>query len=982
VIDDKDARRSPIKLKRQTRLDREEGLKKLWSDNSKDRDEKARILYRDTQGFFEPLLRHDLLKTIDYQTPKWIEETSPDILFAILFASAWYNNNEHDRQAMEVLSGINYSEFEKQITYLSKTSDPPIRKIGELWQVVAKMDFWLLIASQLADFYLERLGQIALLVLTDENPTYDLPVNQRFMASILRAVPKYSSLLKQGIADFLALLSLFGDQYCELWSQKPSSLIRSWIFQVFDGNQNIKFWFSIQDCLTLLAEAAPDVFLSSVESALKGNEPLLLELFNEEGNGLFEGGCYHSSLLWALELISWDKKYLAGVSQSLACLSRIDPGGKYLNRPFNSLVDIYLGWINNTSATHNERIQILTNCLIPHYPDVSWRLMIALLIDHHGSTTRICTPKYRDWHKNIERSTTISKFHDYVGKIVDLLLQELERDVEHRIINLINKFNSYTPEQTQRVIEKMLTVNAERLPDEQREEIINKLRNTLAHHREFPDAPWSWREDILTQLEKVYDHFNFTDCIKANIFLFDAYRPNLINPLNRRKSNYKEQERLFAQKRILVLEMIYKSKGIEGIEELIYTGSQPRLIGSTAFQSTFSDAFLDWALEWLESENKKGEFATGYCLNLVSNNYVMAKKLLLKNKQWSPIKKAKLLLCMQYVLNQEILELVETIPQDGQDFFWSKISNFIVQDESAKTASVVLFKLLQYDRPLAAINAIGITLFGIKNLNDLDKQVVFNVLTRVATNPTDSNGRFDNEVIYNITQSIKFIQNSETISEKDICLLEWFYLKLLKHEDFTPQYLINNIRNDPGFFAQLVGWIDDLQEDTEQGLTHDFIQQRGEIAYGLLEQIFILPGQEGNNIDKNILTKWIQEARESLEKIGRLKIGDNQIGNYLSKSPKGNDGIWPHESVRDVIEQIKSQEFEQAILCGHLNMRGVTIRSPYAGGEQELLLAQKYTSDAKLLELTRPRIAHILRQIGESYKRYSINYDHEAEIID
>ncbi|MFM1842336.1 MAG: hypothetical protein RLZZ490_1072, partial [Cyanobacteriota bacterium] len=43
AIDDKDARRSPIELKRQTRLDREEGLKKLWSDNSKDRDEKARI---------------------------------------------------------------------------------------------------------------------------------------------------------------------------------------------------------------------------------------------------------------------------------------------------------------------------------------------------------------------------------------------------------------------------------------------------------------------------------------------------------------------------------------------------------------------------------------------------------------------------------------------------------------------------------------------------------------------------------------------------------------------------------------------------------------------------------------------------------------------------------------------------------------------------------------------------------------------------
>jgi hypothetical protein len=116
--------------------------------------------------------------------------------------------------------------------------------------------------------------------------------------------------------------------------------------------------------------------------------------------------------------------------------------------------------------------------------------------------------------------------------------------------------------------------------------------------------------------------------------------------------------------------------------------------------------------------------------------------------------------------------------------------------------------------------------------------------------------------------------------------------------------------------------------------------------------------------------------------MGRLKIGDNKIGYYLSKSPKGEDGIWPHESVRNIIECIQSQEFEQAILCGHLNKRGVSIRSPYAGGEQELLLAQKYKSNAQSLELIWPRSAYLLRQISEHYQGESIIHDHEAEIID
>jgi len=988
AVDDKNARRPYIELKRQTRLDREEGLKKLWSNDDKDRDEKARILYQDTKGFFDPLLRHDLLKAIDYQAPKWIEETSPDILFAILFASAWYNNNEHDRKAMEALSGINYSEFEKEIISLSKISDPPIRKVGELWQVIAKIDFWLLIASQLADIYLEKLGAIVPVVLADENPAYDLPANQRYMASVLRAIPKYSPFLKQGIADSLALLSVFSDQFCEQWSQKPSSIISNWISNIFNGNQNIKFWFSIQDCLTLLAEASPNVFLSSVQRALEGEEPFLLGLFKEEGNGAFEGGCYHSSLLWALELISWDKQYLARVSQCLACLSKIDPGGKYLKRPFNSLVDIYLGWINNTSETHDKRIQIITNCLIPKYPDISWHLMIELLIDHHDSTTGIYTPKYRDWHKNVERRNTVQEFRDYVNKIVNLLLQEVDKNIENRSINLIDEFNSYTPEQTQKIIEKMLTINVEELSDEQRGEIIQKLRDTLAKHREanhrkFSEAQWAWREDILIQLETVYDHFNFRDFIKANVFLFDAYSPRLIHPLNRRESTYKEKEIFFCQMRVSKLEEIYREQGIEGIQELISKCAQPRLIGSTAFQSTCSNVFLPWVIEWLELEDKKGEFATEYCLNLVSSNYEMAKNLLLDNGTWSPIKKAKLLLCMP--LNNETLELVEMISEDGQKHFWSNRRYFFTKDESAKTSSTIASKLLEYDRPLEAIEAITIALDERKDLNNLDNQIVFNILIRITTNSTDNNVWFDNLVIYYITQAIKFLQNSEIISEKDIRLLEWSYLKLLKHEAFTPRYLIKNIIEDSNFFTRLVSLKnkrDDNQEDVMKKLSDDeFIKQRSKIA-DLLDQITILPGQQGNNIDKNILTKWVQEARESFKKIGILEVGDNQIGYYLSKSPKGNDGIWPHESVRAIIEQVRSQEFERAILYSHRKARGLTVRSLYAGGDQELSLAQKYTSDAQLLQSIWPETANLLRQIAQDYERDSRTLDNYVESMD
>ena len=83
------------------------------------------------------------------------------------------------------------------------------------------------------------------------------------------------------------------------------------------------------------------------------------------------------------------------------------------------------------------------------------------------------------------------------------------------------------------------------------------------------------------------------------------------------------------------------------------------------------------------------------------------------------------------------------------------------------------------------------------------------------------------------------------------------------------------------------------------------------------------------------------------------------MGDYFSKSPNGIDGIWPHETVRDIVEKIKSKDFESGLEIGKLNARGGTSRSYYEGGQQERGLAEQYTSDADKLNLKWPRTAEI-----------------------
>lgn len=573
ATDNRDSHDALIKLSRQSRITRERALKELGFD-----DHIVSKIYQDTKGYIEPLLRHPLLKPIDYISPKWPDAFSPEVLFTVLFISEWNERNENDKEIIKILSGISYDEFQKEIIGLSKADDAPLRQVGDIWQIISKVDYWLNIASKIAKPYLKQFEKIIPLVLSDTNPSYDLSPSERYMASIKGAVPKYSSHLKQSVCDSLALLSTYIDDYSDqLGGTLYSSSIDYWIHEFFEKHNDARSWFSLGACTNLLAEAAPDAFISAVETASKGESPIILGLFDAEGDA-FSGGCYHSHLLWSLELLAWKKQYFAKVSACLARLSEIDRGGKWSNRPFNSLVNIYLGWVNNTSATHEERLQVIRHVLVRQYPQVSWRLMISLLLDNSKFSTGVHKPEYKDWTKDTEHPTTNKEYLEYVESIVNFLIEEFKKDVGNRMPDLLENFNSYTELQQDIIISEFLRVNPDDINDKIRMGILSKLRDIIVHHREYPDADWSWPESLLEKLEEIYYLFNFTDLLKANLFLFDDNQPKLIHLSQNQKLTYDEREMLIFKERINVINQMNE----EVLENLVNSCSDPYLVGECA----------------------------------------------------------------------------------------------------------------------------------------------------------------------------------------------------------------------------------------------------------------------------------------------------------------------------------------------------------------------------------------------------------------
>ena len=142
-----------------------------------------------------------------------------------------------------------------------------------------------------------------------------------------------------------------------------------------------------------------------------------------------------------------------------------------------------------------------------------------------------------------------------------------------------------------------------------------------------------------------------------------------------------------------------------------------------------------------------------------------------------------------------------------------------------------------------------------------------------------------------------------------------------------------------------------------------------------------LPGQlNPTDIDKNQLQEWILRVREGCSRKNRKEVCDNKIGELLSLSPVGKDGVWPHEAIRDVIERFESSELEIGLETGRYNLRGVTGRAWKEGGEQERKIAEQYEHQAEKIKFEFPRTNAVLLRLAQSYRRDAVFWDERLQV--
>ncbi|MGV2967167.1 hypothetical protein [Paenibacillus sp. AGC30] len=898
----------------------------------------------------------------EIRQPLWALPGEARSLVPLLLAGGWSDTKDGDQESLNELAQCSYDKLNELLFRWENESDPPIRRINHAWYIISKEDAWSLLRRYVTLADLEKFRSVALKVLGATDPKLELPFEKQWMAEVLGYTSNYSGIFIRNIADTLAFMGSKED-----WASPALSLrvhASNIIYELFSSSKgNFQVWSSLCSVLPLLAEAAPDQFLQALEGEIT-NEEVILKLFNDQQDPMFVSSP-HTGLLWALETIAWNPEYLRRASLLLAKLGRIDPGGKLQNRPINSLREIFLTWNPQTAASIDQRIDVL-RILVQREPDVTWELLCILLPQYHGISHSTAKPKWRDWAPDHKRNIIRSEYNKMTHELIQILLTEVGNSGV-RWNQIIQSLPMLPLEDLEVVLNELNILGDTDLNAEDKALIWNSLRKELSKHRSFPDADWALSKCEVDRLEEIFGKFEPVDTSALYSWLF-SNSPELPEG---REGDWEERDHKLNQVRINALSSIYARGGIEEIVFLLDNVEQPYQLGTALGEIRLIVKEEDEILQkYLAStDNNYAQFARGYIFGstkCLGPNWVFEKLEIASD--WGTNKQAEILIFLP--ANKSTWSLLVEMGDNVERRYWSIVSPLSIEVEDLETA---VDMYLHFELPFSAID-----LLALRKSCAKPNQIV-EALTKLLG--VSNIGHLQSHSSpYQISELLSTLENCKEIDDGIIASLEWAYLPILERFNHAPKFLHRELSRNPDFFVEVLSLVYNA-EDGESKEVSSEDRRRASQGEDLLKSWRTLPGSRGDNsINKQELLDWVSNSLQATLDSGRGEYGAMYIGEVLSASILGEDGGWPHEAVRDVIEQFSDINIESAFTREVYNSRDFVTKQVYEGGLQEMKLADRYNEYARISGVRWPRTTAILRSIADRYIREAQHEDMSAEL--
>lgn len=919
-------------------------------------DERARSLAQKSGGNLGSLLR--CIQNLSLM-PQWAENSASAEMAVAMLLGSWNERSAADTLAVGTAAGKKYGEWIATIRQAARRPGTPLKQWENEWRFAARYEGWFALGPILSEDQVERVSQVAVTVLRDVYPEFDLPRDQRYFTNSKGKVDRHSSALRLGVSEFLALLGSDPSALRSCSAGKATYFASRAVHDIL-GGATWQHWATLNDVLPLLAEAAPSAFLLEVDKALRAPDCPFDELFKQEGDGVLTGGTHISGLLWALETLAWEPGQFIRAVHCLAQLAVRDPGGKWSNRPINSLRTILLPWLPLTCADVLKRISAV-RMLVKDYPTAAWPLLLMLLPQSHSTSSGTRRPAWRPWiPEDWKKGASYEEYWQQTAAYARLAIKMARADAD-RLIEITGRIGDLPPDVQESLFQSIEESVSEDASGETGFAIWLALDHVVRKHRHFGDATWAMAKEEVDRIAKLADKLTPKDPLIFYRRLFNSNDLDLYSSDGDWEAAHLELD----QRRRQAVAEIHSSGGLESVVLFAESTKSPWQVGLAYGLEADEHKDLCILPAFLrDKQSPRYQFAAGYAWS----RFTVAEWEWVDRQgvdRWAKSDAAIFMSLLPF--SQPAWLRVATILGDDQGLYWSVANaNMYNADEGTHEA---IQKLILYERPRAAIDC----LYQLHHQNKkIDNAQVAKALIAAVSSPEPQHQLEE----YSAIKLIALLQEANDTDQSELAHIEWAYLPLLEnHPGASPKTIESELAANPNTYCDMIRLV--FRPEGEDKPVEDISPAQQNIAtnaYRLLSTWKLVPGlSEDGLLNGAVLNEWAQAMRTNAASTGHLGISLDMFGRVLTHAPADPSGLWIHMAVAAILDAPDGDLLRDGFRVQLYNSRGAHWVDPT--GTPERALADKYRTNADSLENAGfVRLASTLRELA-------INYDHEAERV-
>ena len=856
---------------------------------------------------------------------------------------SWDEKNEFDRQIVEKISNMEYSEFESRARSMLCQNSEYLKLENGIWKVLHKEELLEQCKTMIFDDCVNRLLQAAQIVFSQrsqrvisQNPYYIETDGEYDNSKILRkSLAKSLCWIKKTLSEL---------------SRCNRNDIEGSIYQLVrailkDGDWIM--WASLQDCLQNIAELLPDEFLKKIEWSTIYKPQEILRLFPKSGDSILQPN-YITHILWAIEALAWSPDYLIPAINALGLLAGL-PYEKtnWANTPINSIVSILLPWHPQTLADAEKRKNAL-RCLKNDDPSVFWKVLVKLLPNQTRTTSGNSKPEYLLLEIPEKIEITDAEVYEQYDFNLELAVEVSENEIEK--LAFLAKQIAYMKESTLLEYLDCIDRNIEFANEKELFTLWLNLRKQIAQPNLKEGTV------VYSQIDKIQSLIQSIEPKDIRVKYQKLYLENKYVPDEDFGTYWKTLE----HKKAIAVKNIFDQFGAEETEKFGY-----------AVKNMYDVA------QKLGSSLKLEEISIiidKYCAGQLSLQfYIPCVSAFIYNQGSEKLMETSLV----QKDTKEILETLSKIPFSldlynivkqllpNETAYWEIATvPYAYNEDESEEFKLIVENFMKCKRYVDTVNIVGRS--GLGKL--FTAQRLYDMLWLAGTEKSIGAEKVDD---YAACKLIGWLQEQDDVALELKCDIEFIYLPILdEYSEVQPHALNTRLSNDPDYFCSLIELF--YKKHSEEKHQIKLNEGMGERLCEILFKYKVTPGVDWNGkFHENVFQSWMASVKAWSLENDRYEVAMQTVGSGLAYAELDDEKL-PQKVIMEELNKAENEELRHGYDVGIVNRRGVHGIDPE--GRPELELSADYEMRAELAEKKGySRYADVLREISDHYRRVALH---------